>query len=203
MYLFSVNILIKLLRHRVSPSIFHRDLSSLSWMTCRWRPQILKIFGRNISLGAHINQNSAGAWTAPNIKVCLMMVTPHSIDSAQAAGTLCCQPQKPVSVPPEAPVSCFVPIMKPRIDQSSGCCLDPVPILTPSHEDAIYVRCRTDSSCSDSQVCIALGEMEQLMRITSRPSAWDAASSTSPSGTQMRVILWDGPRDEVFEEGML
>jgi hypothetical protein len=154
-------------------------------------------------LGAHVNQNSDGAWIAPNIKVCLIMTTPHSIDSAQAAGTLCCQPQKPVPVPPEAPVSCFVPIMKPRIDQSWGCCMDPVSILTPSHEDAIPVRCQTDSSCSDSQVCLVLGAMEQLMRITSRPPTWDASSPTSPNGTGMRVVLWDGPRDEVFEEGML
>jgi hypothetical protein len=172
-------------------------------MTCRCRQQILKISGQNISWGVHINQSSAGAWTAPNTKVCLMMITPHSIDSAQAEGALCCQPRKSVLVPPEAPVSCFVPIMKPRIDQSSGCCLDPAPILTPSHEDVIPVRCQTDSSCSDSQVCLALGAMEQLMRITSRPPTWDASSSTSPNGTGMRVVLWDGPRDEVFEEGKL
>jgi len=82
------------------------------------------------------------------------------------------------------PLSCFVshePFMK-------GC-IDPSPVLTRHYG---HGRCKTVEGCEHESVCTFPEPADRLMRITMQSSDMDAQSET--------VILWSGPRDEIYEE---
>ncbi len=70
-------------------------------------------------------------------------------------------------------------------------CADPVPVLT-APAPGPRARCTTDAACGDNARCVLPREDAELLRI----------SVLSDEGPE-RVILWRGPREEVWEEGML
>jgi len=64
--------------------------------------------------------------------------------------------------------------------------LDPVPILTGSP-----TRCNASVGCIPSSSCIALQRGQQLVRIT----------LLNLSDGAEEVVLWNGPREEIWEQG--
>jgi hypothetical protein len=81
-------------------------------------------------------------------------------------------------------------------DAFKGRCLDPVPILSPMTADKDPTRCRSQHGCTKDQMCTYPDPQEQLMRIGIQPPRWQEALVE----TSARIVLWDGPRSEVYEQ---
>ncbi|KDR70284.1 hypothetical protein GALMADRAFT_255189 [Galerina marginata CBS 339.88] len=82
-----------------------------------------------------------------------------------------------------SPFACFV-----SQDHSEQGCIDPVPIMT-KHDG--HGRCTTPNDCPSESVCAFPHKESQLMRLTVRPSILELEET---------VVLWNGPRIEVWEE---
>lgn len=85
-------------------------------------------------------------------------------------------------------VSCFESVES----SSHRGCLNSVSILArPGHER----RCTSSDNCLDGSICIRPDDTERLMRLTVHRD-WS-------SGALPEVILWSGPKEEVWEEGLV
>ena len=119
--------------------------------------------------------------------------------------------------PPFVQLSCFVPRGSASDigDQHTGTgrCLDPVPLLAPAVGAKMQVpRCSTHSDCitedSDGNAeeivqmeCVQPAKNSHLLRIAVAPPAWEVADATGRhSELQARIVLWDGPKEEVYEQ---
>jgi hypothetical protein len=58
--------------------------------------------------------------------------------------------------------------------------------------EAVTVRC--EWSCADGQTCTRLREGEQFLRIGVQSSDQDGS---------LRVVLWRGQREEIYQDGMI
>lgn len=67
--------------------------------------------------------------------------------------------------------------------------MDPIPIFIGN-----VSRCKTSSDCTTSWSCIALRQDQQLVRITLMNALDDQ---------QEQVVVWSGPRREIWEQGEL
>ncbi|THH15185.1 hypothetical protein EW146_g5250 [Bondarzewia mesenterica] len=104
-------------------------------------------------------------------------LTPLVLRTAQS--DICCNP--PFS-PSSPSLACFI-----STNTGETRCLDPVPILVPTTAP----RCAPDSGCSDAgDTCVQPREADVFLRIT---------VSDGNDGNE-RVILWRGPRNEVYEQ---
>lgn len=66
-----------------------------------------------------------------------------------------------------------------------------MPILSSTDEK---VRCASENGCKEGFVCVRPAEKENLLRLTVR------------SGDELEheeVVLWTGPRGEIYDEGEL
>lgn len=92
-----------------------------------------------------------------------------------ASSSQCC-----LSHHPTPPLACFL------ANTQQSACLDPVPILTQQH-----TRCAADT-CKDGFICVRPAETDHLLRIT----VFD------PQQKRQYVVLWQGPRHEIYHHGM-
>ncbi|KAF5381612.1 hypothetical protein D9615_005501 [Tricholomella constricta] len=93
-------------------------------------------------------------------------------------GNTCCLTKKTPGL------SCFVSTDTP----STRGCLNPVPVLTSASK---VERCNFTADCPGLSICVRPDETEKLLRLTVVRPFVDAKSE---------VILWSGPREEVWEE---
>lgn len=71
-------------------------------------------------------------------------------------------------------------------------CLDPLPILT---RPADNPRCRVDADCTgDNTICIRTDPAAHLVRLAYK-SVWNV------EGPVEQIVLWHGPRQEIYEQG--
>jgi hypothetical protein len=80
--------------------------------------------------------------------------------------------------------------------------------------DSASSRCSSPSSCSTGQVCLVPDEREQLLRLTVMLPEWIQhhvrvdgdqgfvadAEAVPHVPYKATVVLWDGPREEVYEQ---
>lgn len=114
--------------------------------------------------------------------------------------------------PPLVQLSCFVPTSYRQDTVHMGRCIDPVPVLAPSGQQQQVARCSSRSDCSDlhsedtvngmhSMECVQPSLEAQLLRITILPPPWeDLINDKVGSQRNSHVVLWSGPRDEVYEQ---
>jgi len=76
-----------------------------------------------------------------------------------------------------------------RGDQTPRCVEAPH-FLVPT--EAVIARC--EWSCTDGQTCARLRGGEQFLRISVKSGDQDGS---------MRVVLWRGQREEVYQDGMI
>ncbi|KAH7911755.1 hypothetical protein BJ138DRAFT_1084989 [Hygrophoropsis aurantiaca] len=81
--------------------------------------------------------------------------------------------------------SCFLLLPSPQ----ETFCLDPIPILTENRH-----RCSTVAECGAVETCVKLHDTEQLLRISLQ------RNPVLPSSINDEVILWAGPKAEVWEQ---
>ena len=121
-----------------------------------------------------------------------------SLTRFSAQRTECCSfdAEAPVH-PPAAQLSCFMMAKNPN----AGHCLDPVLILSPdrSKDSKVYSRCYSRSDCASEagglpMECVVPHPRAELLRLTVESPLWEVK-------TESRVVLWSGPKDEVWEEG--
>lgn len=91
----------------------------------------------------------------------------------------CCLPDKSTTT-----LSCFTANTTPI---QLGC-LKPVPILTSTDEKT---RCASEDGCKNGLVCVRPAEKENLLRLTVRSGELE----------HEEVVLWTGPRGEIYDEG--
>src|ERR1700722_9891409 len=102
----------------------------------------------------------------------------------------CCSASQPITRP--SPLSCFTSSDSP----SQKRCLDPITLFTT--DDMQANRCASNVDCSGGFSCTRPLPSENLLRLTIRPSPWNLNESKSTEG----IIVWKGPRKEVWEEGL-
>ncbi|KZT35486.1 hypothetical protein SISSUDRAFT_163590 [Sistotremastrum suecicum HHB10207 ss-3] len=105
--------------------------------------------------------------------------------------SLCCPPMNLKATPPEIQTSCFEELTRGRGAKAQHC-LDPLALFTPSGNEPA-LRCWSQDECA-SGTCIVPHSSAQLLRIRVKPFIWVSETPTS------RVVVWNGPRTEVFEE---
>lgn len=97
-----------------------------------------------------------------------------------------------------------------------GRCVDPVPLFTSAiGQWAKSLRCSSASDClggglgeerekeKTQMECVRPTEGSQLLRIAVVPPPWegsDIEGLDTESGA--RLVLWNGPRDEIYEQGL-
>lgn len=97
----------------------------------------------------------------------------------------CCIPSKnPLSA---SLGSCFTPYPSSSNTQF-GHCLDPVPLF----ENSTQLRCTSDASCGRGYMCISPALSAELLRIITVDLG---------DGGVEKVVVWRGPRKEVWEQG--
>jgi hypothetical protein len=118
------------------------------------------------------------------IHMCACSVTPrrprpHALTPLLASPQSCCEPEPHAAAPSQ--LFCFA--------SSTGAekrCLDPIPILTVRGAR----RCDSEIDCSDAS-CVRLDTSAHLLRIT-----------VVSADKIEQVILWSGPPEEVYEQGL-
>jgi S2P endopeptidase len=93
----------------------------------------------------------------------------------------CCLPDEPIF----ASLSCFVA----NTESIRLGCLNPVPILTSTDDGT---RCASQTDCKVDFVCARPAEKENLLRLTARESEQESD----------KVVLWTGPRGEIWDGGI-
>jgi S2P endopeptidase len=84
-------------------------------------------------------------------------------------------------------LSCFTSIDTP----SNRGCLNPIPILTALKDDN---RCSSNADChNSSSTCVSPDKIERLLRLRVE----------RPSENWTEVVLWSGPKEEVWNEGLV
>jgi hypothetical protein len=103
--------------------------------------------------------------------------------------THCCPAEEHIHIATSSGLSCFTsadPIAEEH-------CLDPTQFLIANDSQA--VRCVSARDCLHGFACVRPHSSEQLVRLTVVSDPW-----SSPEWRE-EVILWKGPRDQIWKQG--
>ena len=106
--------------------------------------------------------------------------------------------------PPTTQLSCFVPAE----NGDQGHCIDPVSILTYSKHPRCFfaLDCNNhgpvEKSKDNLMECVRPDGSARLLRIVVAPPISRAIRDRSQDEPKETIVLWSGPREEVFEQGL-